>query len=215
VRKPLLVVMAIALVFTSCDRSDDAGTDSGGGGGDGSGTSATVEPPIPLGDARCEEIQAAVDYFDQEFVFRAEVDNILSGIVVSPEDAPPNIHRFEVLAVRDQWSLCAIDAPPYAEEVAANSSLSYDSPRASAVRASLKSQDIHAFDKGTDSAIDFLGARTCIAARALQPLSTTEIEQIAVGLIDRYGRMDTVEAGKVFYIIMSAYCPDVDLIGGS
>jgi hypothetical protein len=214
VRKPLLVVMAIALVFTSCDRSDDAGPDSRGGGGDGSGTTATVEPPIPLGDARCEEIQAAVDYFDQEFVFRAEVDNILSGIVPSPEDAPPNIRRFEVLAVRDQWSLCAIDAPPYAEEVAANS-LSYDSPRASAVRASLKSQDIHAFDKGTDSAIDFLGARTCIAARALQPISTTEIEQIAVGLIDRYGRMDTMEAEKVFVVVKSAYCPKVDLIGGS
>ena len=207
-------MMAIALVFTSCDRSDDAGTDSGGGGGDGSGTTATVEPPIPLGDARCEEIQAAVNYFDQEFVFRAEVDNILSGIVLSPEDAPPNIRRIAVLTVRDQWSLCAIDAPPYAEKVAANS-LSYDSPRASAVRASLKSQDIHAFDTGTDSAIDILGDRICMAARALQPISATEIEQIAVGLIDRYGRMDKVEAGKVFYIVKSAYCPDLDLIGGS
>ena len=183
-------MMAIALVFTSCDRSDDAGTDSGGGGGDGSGSTGTVESPIPLGDARCEEIQAAVDYFDQEFVFRAEVDNILSGIVLSPEDAPPNIRRIAVLAVRDQWSLCAIDAPPSAEKVAANS-LSYDSPRASAVRASLKSQDIHAFDKGTDSAIDFLGDRTCIAARARESLSTTEIEQIALGPIDRYGRMET------------------------
>jgi hypothetical protein len=213
VRKPLLVVMAIALVFTSCDTSDDAGTDSGEGGGDGSGSTGTVEPPIPFGDARCEEIQAAVDYFDQEFVFRAEVDNILSGIGLS-EDAPPNIRRFAVLTVRDQWSLCAVDAPPYAEKVAANS-LSYDSPRASAVRASLKSQDIHAFDKGTDSAIDFLGERTCIAAGALQPLSTTEIEQIAVGLIDRYGRMDTMEAEKVFVIVKSAYCPKVDLIGGS
>jgi len=211
VRKPLLVVMAIALVFTSCDRSDDAGTDSGGGGGDGSGTTATVEPPIPFGDARCEEIQAAVDYFDQEFVFRAEVDNILSGIRQS-EDAPPNIRRVAVLAVRDQWSLCAIDVPPYAE---ATKPLSEDSPRASAVRDSAKSQDMHAFDKGTDSAIDFLGDRTCIAARALQPISTTEIEQIAVGLIDRYGRMDTMEADKVFNIVMSAYCPDVDLIGGS
>jgi hypothetical protein len=214
VRKPLLVVMAIALVFTSCDRSDDAGTDSGGGGGDGSGSTRTVEPAIPFSDARCEEIQTAVDYFDQEFVFRAEVDNILSGIVLSPEDAPPNIRRIAVLAVRDQWSLCAIDASPYAEKVAANS-LSYDSPRASAVRASLKSQDIHAFDKGTDSAIDILGDRTCIAARALQPISTTEIEQIAVGLIDRYGRMDTMGAEKVFVIVKSAYCPEVDLIGGS
>lgn len=147
------------------------------------------EPPIPFSDARCEEIQAAVDYFDQEFVFRAEVDNILSGIGLA-EDAPPNIRRIAVLAVRDQWSLCAIDAPPYAEEVATNSS-SEDSQRASAVRASLKSQDIHAFDKGTDSAIDFLGDRTCIAARARESLSTTEIEQIALGPIDRYGRMET------------------------
>ena len=206
-------MMAIALVFTSCDRSDDAGTDSGGGGGDGSGSTGTVEPPIPFSDARCEEIQAAVDYFDQEFVFRAEVDNILSGIGLS-EDAPPNIRRIAVLAVRDQWSLYAIDAPPYAKEIATNS-LSEDSPRASAVRASLKSQDIHAFDKGTDSAIDILGDRICNVARPIQPISTTEIEQIAVGLIDRYGRMDTVEAGKVFFIVKSAYCPDLDLIGGS
>jgi hypothetical protein len=36
-----------------------------------------------------------------------------------------------------------------------------------------------------------------------------------VGLIDRYGRMDTMEAEKVFNIVMSAYCPDLDLIGGS
>jgi hypothetical protein len=214
VRKPLLVVMAIALLFTSCDGSDDAGTDSGGGGGDGSGSPGTVEPPIPFSDARCEEIQAAVDYFDQEFVFRAEVDNILSGIGLSPEDAPLTIRRNAVLGVRDQWSLCAIDAPPFAEEVAANS-LSENSPQASAVRASLKSQDIHAFDKGTDSAIDILGDRICIVARPIQPISTTEIKQIAVGLIDRYGRMDTVEAGKVFFIVMSAYCPDLHLTGGS
>ena len=54
---------------------------------------------------------------------------------------PRMLHRTYaagVLCVGDQWLLCAIDVPPYAEEVAA-SSLS-DSPRASAVRASLDSR---------------------------------------------------------------------------
>lgn len=203
-----LGVTAVLFTLTACSEPPE-------GGGNSPGSAEAVEPPIPAIDARCDEIQAAIDYFGLEYVFRAQVDDFLSMSGTPAEDAPPDIRSEAVLANRDLWSLCSFDAPQYAEEIAADSPRD-DSPQATAFRATMRSQDIHAFDEGTDSALDILGGYICNLAGPLQPISTTEItEVIAAELIDRYGGMDTLEAGKVFFFAVAAYCPDLDMTGGS
>jgi hypothetical protein len=200
VRKRVLFVMAIALVLTSC---------GGDGDGDGGGGGTREPPPIPGIDARCDEIQAAIDYFGLEHVFRTQIDDFLA------DDAPPHIVSQAVLAQRDLWSLCAIDAPRYAEEIAEDSPPD-DSPQANVFRSTMTSQDIDAFDEGTDGGLDILGGYICNLAAPLQPITTSEIiEVIAAELIDRYGGMDALEASKVFFFAVAAYCPDLDMSGGS
>jgi hypothetical protein len=204
-----LAVSAVAagfLLLTSCSGQETIV----GNGSELSGSTAPVIPPI---DAACSEILAAIDYFGEEQVFRAQVDDLLTVNGALPEDAPARVRSQAVLANRDLWSLCAFDVPQFAEDVAADSP-SADSPRAFAIRETLMSQGIHVFDEATDSAIDILGRFLCSIARPLQPLSTTEIMGIAENLVERYGRMTTLDAAKVFLFTAPTYCPNLDMSGG-
>jgi hypothetical protein len=162
-------------------------------------------PAIPAIDANCSEIQTAIDYYGEEHVFRTQLDDSLV------EDTPADIRDLGVLLIRDLWSLCAFDVPQFAEDIA--DSLTEDSVRASVVREGLQSQDIHVFDEASDSAIDTLGRALCMTAKPLQPLSTAEIVGIAEDLVEDFGRMTTVEAGKVFFLTAPLYCPKLDVSG--
>ena len=151
--------------------------------------------------------------FGEEHVFRAQYDDLLTVNGKEPEDAPAGVQDSAVVLVRDAWSLCAFEIPRFAEDQAADSPLATKSAIASVTRHILTDQDIHVFDQATDGAIEVVGDRLCIVAQALQPLSSAEIVRIANGLIDRYGRMTHEEAGKIFLIMVHAYCPNLEISG--
>jgi hypothetical protein len=188
-------------------------SDSPTGGGRESGIGATSATTIPRFDADCDEIEAANTRFGEEHVFRAQYDDIPTVNGKEPEDVPDGVRDSAVLLIRDAWSLCAFEIPQFAEDLAADSPLAIKSAVASVTRDNLTDQGIHVFDQATDAATQAVGERLCIAAKVLQPLSSAEIVRIANGLIDRYGRMTHEEAGKVFLIMVPAYCPNLDMSG--
>jgi len=188
-------------------------SDSPPRGDSGSGTGATEAAIIPPIDADCDEIEAAITRFGEEDVFRAQYDDFLTVNGREPEDAPPKVQDSAVLAIRTLWSMCAFEIPQFADELAAVSPLEKESVKAQATREVLKSQDIHVFDQATDSGIDILGNTLCSLAEPLQPLSTPDIVGIAEDMVERFGRMTTEDAGKVFFIVAATYCPDLDMSG--
>lgn len=200
-------VALIIVVLSGCsDPESSDGTESGS-------ESTISRTTIPRFDADCDDIEAAITRFGEEHVFRAQYDDLLTVNGKEPEEFPEGVQDSAVLLIRDDWSLCAFEIPEFAEDLAADSPLAIKSAVASVTLDILTDQDIHVFDRATDGAIEAVGERVCIAAKALQPLSSAEIVGIANGLIDRYGRMTHEEAGKVFLIMVSAYCPNLDMSG--
>lgn len=194
-------------VLASCSGGDSNGTDELSQTGNPSGATGT-EPSIPSFDAGCSEIKAAIDYFGEEHVFRAQVDAMLV------DDAPQRIVRTGMLANRDLWSLCAFDVPQFVEDLVPESTGDVD-PQVLAFRVSMEAADVHTFDDASDGGIEVLGGFICNVLEPQQPVSTAEILSLADELIERYGRMTELEAGEVVLFTVSSYCPDFDLSGGT
>lgn len=203
--RPIVVAVTVLVLSGCTDPEPNDGTESG--------SESISLAAIPSADANCDDIKAAIDHLGEEQVFRAQYDDVLTVGGKEPEDFPRAYKTLLVLLIRDAWSLCAFEIPQFAEDLAADSPLATKSAVASVTRDNLTDQGIHGFDQATDGAIEAVGERLCIAAKPLQPLSSAETVGIANGLIDRYGRMTHEEAGKVFLIMVSAYCPNLDMSG--